>query len=282
MVQDKYSAVWVSHSSLGDFLKCPRAYYLNNVYKNPETGKKISIINPSLSLGQVVHETLESLIIDRVPSEKRFTPELLQKFDKNWERVRGEKGGFENDAQEENFKNRGRKMLEMVIEDPGPLLNKAVKLPQDSMPPNFFLSEDENIILCGLIDWLEYIPETESVRIIDFKTGLREEDKNSLQMPIYLLLASNLQNRPVSGASYWYLDPDKDEKIVDQKLPDIQTAKKDVLRVARMVKEARENRVFVCPKGESGCFACKPFEKIIKGEAKMVGINDIGQEVYIV
>lgn len=26
--QDKYSAVWVSHSSINDFLKCHRAYFL--------------------------------------------------------------------------------------------------------------------------------------------------------------------------------------------------------------------------------------------------------------
>src|ERR1035437_4279352 len=34
MAQDKFNAVWVSHSSIGDFLKCPRLYYLHNVYKN--------------------------------------------------------------------------------------------------------------------------------------------------------------------------------------------------------------------------------------------------------
>ena len=42
MAVDKYTAVWVSHSSMGDFLKCPRAYFLHNVYKDPKTdsGKK--------------------------------------------------------------------------------------------------------------------------------------------------------------------------------------------------------------------------------------------------
>ncbi len=52
---DKYTATWVSHSSMGDFIKCPRAYYLKNMYKNPKTGKKIGIVSPALSLGSAVH-----------------------------------------------------------------------------------------------------------------------------------------------------------------------------------------------------------------------------------
>ena len=59
---DKYKAVWVSHSSMGDFLKCPRLYYLHNVYKNPKTGRKIAIVSPHMSLGVAVHNVLENLV----------------------------------------------------------------------------------------------------------------------------------------------------------------------------------------------------------------------------
>jgi ATP-dependent helicase/DNAse subunit B len=65
--RDKYSAVWVSHSSMGDFLKCPYAYYLHNIYKDPKTGRKINIVNPSLSLGVAVHEVLEGLARTNLP-----------------------------------------------------------------------------------------------------------------------------------------------------------------------------------------------------------------------
>ena len=61
MSKDPYKATWVSHSSIGDFLKCPRAYYLHNVYKDPGTRRKINIVNPALSLGVAVHEVLEGL-----------------------------------------------------------------------------------------------------------------------------------------------------------------------------------------------------------------------------
>ena len=46
MVLDKYSAVWISHSSISDFIACPKAYFYANVYKNPRSGKKITIEAP--------------------------------------------------------------------------------------------------------------------------------------------------------------------------------------------------------------------------------------------
>ena len=39
MPKDKYTATWVSHTSLSDYIKCPRAYFLKNVYKDPQTGQ---------------------------------------------------------------------------------------------------------------------------------------------------------------------------------------------------------------------------------------------------
>jgi ATP-dependent helicase/DNAse subunit B len=59
--------------------------------------------------------------------------------------------------------------------------------------PHYWLSEDDGIILCGKIDWLQYLPDTDSVHIVDFKTSKNKEKANSLQLPIYLLLVSNTQ-----------------------------------------------------------------------------------------
>ena len=46
------------------------------------------------------------------------------------------------------------------------------------------------------------------------------------------------------------------------------------------VKEAREKEIFNCPRGENGCFACEPYEAILRGEAKYVGIGRYGQNIY--
>jgi RecB family exonuclease len=103
------------------------------------------------------------------------------------------------------------------------------------MNPNFYISEDDNIILNGLVDWIEYLPD-DTLHLIDFKTGKHEEKEQSLQLPIYLLLCNALQKRKVSRASYWYLESDK---MVEKELPDAITAETSVIEIARKVKEAR-------------------------------------------
>lgn len=278
MAIDKYNSVWVSHSSIGDFLKCPRLYFLHNVYKN-EKGRKINLTSPALSLGIAVHETLEGLSKFKV--EERFLKPLEETFEQEWEKVSGKMGGFKTEHEENEVKERGLNMILRVAQNPGPLARKTVKLPpaHNNMPPNFFLSEEEGIILNGKIDWLEYIGEDDSVRVIDFKTGKNEEKEGSLQLPIYLLLLNNLQKRKVSGAAYWYLD--KDENPISVALPNVNEARETVLEIARKIKTAREKKEFNCPKGEKGCFACQPFEKILKGEAEFIGIGGYGQEMYM-
>lgn len=277
----KYDAVWVSHSSMGDFLKCPRAYYLHNVYKNPDTGRKITIVNPALSLGSAVHATLEAL--GTLPVEERLRRDLVADFENEWAAgVSGRKGGFRGEDEEKDAKARGRAMVERVAKNPGPIAKKAIRLKesQNNMPPNFVLSEGENIVLCGVIDWLEYVEADDSVHIIDFKTGKNEEDEDSLQLPIYLLLLTALQKRRVSGASYWYLE--KNDAPTEVTLPDTTLAMEKVLALARKVKYARRNRAYDCPRGPAGCFACQPYEAILRGDAEYLGVGGYGQDAYLV
>lgn len=275
--------VWVSHSSMADFLKCPRCYYLRNVYKSKQTNRKMNIITPPLALGQVVHEVIEGL--SSLPREDRFKGPLLEKFEKSWEKVTGEKGGFKDSAEEEGYKQRGREMITRVVENPGVLLNKAVKIKprteKDRLSnfdlPYYQFSEPDNIILCGKIDWLEYMEADDSVHIIDFKTGKNEEDESSLQLLIYFLLAKNCQKFNVTRASYWYLD--RDDAPGSIPLPEEREATERILEVAKRVKLARQLNLMNCHKG--GCFACLPFEAVLRGEGKLVGVSDTNQDIFI-
>lgn len=271
---DKYSAVWVSHTSLSDFMACPRAYYLKHMYKDPSTGRKMKVISPALSLGQVVHEVLESLSV--VPTQERFNASLMDAYELAWEKVAGKKGGFLSDESESKFKERGREMLSRVIQHPGPLKNLAVKIKKDL--PYYWLSEEDEIILCGKIDWLEYFPEEDSVGIIDFKTGKTEENAGSLQLPIYYLLATHCQSRPVVKASYWYLARDSDP--IQMPLPEIDEARERVMKIAKEVKLARKLERFKCPL-HTGCYVCKPMEAVLRGEAELVGVDSYNTDVFI-
>ena len=166
-------------------------------------------------------------------------------------------------------------MIAKVMANPGPLKEKAIKIRQEL--PYFWLSEEDNIILCGKIDWLQYIEETDSVRIIDFKTGKFDEDEDSLQLPIYLLLAAHCQTKPVAGASYWYLDRDDEPTAVS--LPSGEDAVKRVMEPARMVALARKLNRFVCK--TNGCRHCFPLENILNGTAQFVGVGGYNQDIYI-
>ena len=137
MTQDKYTAVWVSYSSISDFLKCPRSYFLKNVYKHPETGHKIGLMSPPLALGQAVHQAIEPL--STLPADKRFDESLLDKFDQVWQKVSGKRGGFENSKVEKKYKNQGKEMLARVVENPGPLNHLAIKITMEPLP-HYWLS----------------------------------------------------------------------------------------------------------------------------------------------
>lgn len=266
---------WVSNSTIGDFLTCPRAYFLKNVYKN-DNNKKIALLNPALTLGQVVHEVLESLM--KYKAEERFVVSLFDHFEQEWENYSGEMGGFRSPEQEEEYKARGKAMLQRVMDHPGVLANKALKLPlfPDGLPPRYLLSEEHNILLCGKIDWLEYLPITNSVHIVDFKTGKHDEHEDSLQLPIYSLLVKNLQKRDVTKISYWYIDRDNETR--EMPLPNLEESHKRVLDIALQVKEMRRNGSYVCKKG--GCFACRPLEEILQGTCKYIGTKGY-QDIFI-
>lgn len=282
MATNQTQTLWVSNSSIGDYLSCPRLYYLRNIYRDPQTYHKLALMNPSLALGQIVHSTLGEISL--LSSELRLQESLLDRYERLWKGVAGLKGGFEDIDQEQEFKERGALMLQRIMNNPGPILNKAIKVSSltkaivisDDLP-NYWFSEKELIILCGKIDWIEYLQEDDGIHIIDFKTGKNDEKEGSLQLPIYLLLSTNCQKRKVKRASYWYLDRDNNPQ--EMLLPNLEDAYARILQIALIIKEARTAKSLKCKKG--GCYACEPFERILEGEGKFIGIANEYQDVYI-
>lgn len=273
-MKDKYTAVWVSHTSISDYLKCPRAYFLRNVYRDPKTHHKITLMQPPLALGQAVHEVIESL--SQLPVGERFTIPLISRYELAWKKVTGKLGGFREIQEEETMKARGASMLNRVSQYPGPLLQKAIKIRQDL--PHYWISEEDNIMLCGKIDWLQYDEVSDGVTILDFKTGKFDEDPDSLQFPIYHLLATQCQKRKVTGVSYWYIN--RDNSPIVGRLPNLDESNRRVLEIAKHIALARKLERFVC-KLSDGCKVCRPLEDIVSGNAELVGVNDFGQDLYI-
>ena len=56
------NTIWISHSALQDFEKCPRLYYLRSIYRDKKFGNnfRIQMANPYLSLGEIVHDAIDN------------------------------------------------------------------------------------------------------------------------------------------------------------------------------------------------------------------------------
>jgi len=83
-------ALWLSYTALKDFLKCPRAYYLKNRYRNIETGNRLQIASAPMTLGSLVHDAIKwYLQTNRVAS----LDDVIKKFRNHW-LIRVRKGGL--------------------------------------------------------------------------------------------------------------------------------------------------------------------------------------------
>ena len=96
--------IFVSYTSLSDFLKCPRSYYLKNIYRDPKSGNRIQIASPHLSLGSTVHDSIKWFL----EMQGQVTKDQLEnKFRNFWLKYSGKRGGFTSKDEEAIFGRRG-------------------------------------------------------------------------------------------------------------------------------------------------------------------------------
>ncbi len=256
--------LWISHSALSSFAKCPHLYYLEYEYRNPKTGNRIQIINPYFSLGLAVHETIEGLL--DFPIEKRKKISLKERFHNIFDNYKGFKGGFISKKKEKNFYERGIKMVERV--ESSSFLEKPSTSEGIGFPKIDLIGR--NIKLVGSIDWVEILPSG-GAHIIDFKTGNSKESNGSLQLPIYTILSKKNIKREVEKVSYWYLEHDNEPS--EQEISDIDGHIEEIKKRALEIKKAIEEESYSC-NYSGNCFACRDYEKIFRGDALMVSEDE--------
>ncbi len=254
----------ISHSSIVDFNNCLRLYYFKNIYKNPKTGNRVQIVNPYLSLGSAVHNTIDE-VVDLSPS-KRLKTSLIKKFDKVWDGYSGRCGGFISKKQEDEFKKRGYLMIKKV-EKSELFKKKSFKKGANLMKINLI----DDIDLVGALDWIEILPD-KTFHIIDFKTGRSVESKKSLQLPIYQLLAQNNYNQKVKKLSYWYLDRDNGPKF--KKIDSTKSSEELIKQKALEIKDKINSSNFSCSSKYHKCFWCRTYEGVISGQAEYIGVDE--------
>jgi isopentenyl phosphate kinase len=257
---DYKKILWISHSAISSYEKCPHLYYLEYEYRNPATNNRIQIVNPYLALGSAVHETIEELL--DVPIKKRIKVSLEERFSEIFEKYRGFNGGFISKKKEEDFFSRGLKMVKQVQD------SNFLSLPSTNTISNFPSMNliGQNVKLVGSIDWVLLLPNKKA-HIVDFKTGNSKESNGSLQLPIYTLLAKENLKEEVEKVSYWYLQNDLDP--VEQEIKDTRESLEILKEKAQTIKKAIDDNFFPCNYGKK-CFACRDYEKIFSGDAELV------------
>ena len=208
---------------------------------------------------------------------------LKEKFEKDWQFWRGKRGGFPSGEKEESFKERGLIMIEKfekssLMRSPN-FVMKGVKFGERELP-KVKLFKDEDLVLVGSIDWIEVL-SSKSLHIVDFKTGKNKEDKNSLQLPIYHILASYNLKEPIGKLSYWYLEGE--DKPVSMDLASVKEYIPIIRHKALAIKRAIEQNRLTCQSQNSECFQCSKYKKIVLGQAEYVGYDELrNKDLYFV
>lgn len=251
--------IFISYTSLSDFLKCPKAYYYKNIYRDKNTGYRIQIASQYLTLGAVVHDAIRWYLQMR----GQVTKEQLEgKFRNLWLKFKGRRGGFIDNTQEAEFGKRGIKMISNFF-DNAKELEKVI--------PAFDLIKYPLVDDLILIGRLDFIGETTdgNLHLIDFKTGTQDE-KDALQLHIYTILAQNHLKKKVSKISYWYLNRDISPK--EAVLDSLEEKLEWIKLKSQEIKKAVDEGSWVCIKegSEDGkfCRDCQDYQDILNGKGE--------------
>lgn len=258
-VQQKFikDAIFISNTSLNDFLSCPRAYFLKNVYRNPKTGYRIQIASPYISLGATIHDAIRWFL------ENLDNPSLLKlndHFRNFWWKYHGKRGGFSSEEEEKVFGQRGLKMLGNFLENHA----KLEKMAKPAKFPKYPLID--NVILTGNLDYVGELDDG-NLHVIDFKTGVKDVD-SPLQLYIYAILAENHYGKAVTKMSFWYLDRDLEPKEV---VPDpLEKTLEWLVEKGKAVKLALEENNWVCKGGDDLCRDCRDYQAVLEGKGEFM------------
>src|SRR3990167_1358201 len=198
-------AVWISHSALEEFFRCPKSYYYRYLYTN-SSGLRVTIAEPNLSLGVTLDEVIKYFFRK---GGQLTLDNLLWFLDFQWKLKSGKSGGFTSPEQEAVYKARAKKMVINFFEN-FPKTQIQAEVPEFLQMP---LIDQGDVRLCGTPDLIQYLPDG-TIHVIDLKTSEKENHQDSLQLPIYTILIEKTLGKTVSKTSYWYLDHDPSPKEI--------------------------------------------------------------------
>lgn len=196
-------------------VECAKQYYFEYLdaytsdFRNKPQLKQILVEDgrsKDLVFGDVVHRTLNDFF--HLPQEERTEEALIDLLEKTWTGPRGKEKGFPDLEDERSHYKRARELLRRFAKEQN--LNPEITyLPKTEGEGEFvkenllFFPLEPGIILQGKIDRIDR--EAEGYHLIDYKTS-RSESHNNLQLLAYAILSRQALGKPITKASYLYLE----------------------------------------------------------------------------
>jgi len=246
-VENNY--LYVSPNKLKIWLECPRKYWHYYIH---EPTKYQEPPRPYYSLGEAIHDTLNSFfsLVPQIRSKER----LFDQFELHWGLVKNKEGGFKDIQDEQNFKIRGRRMLENFFEKED---TKTVPYKLSPIRTKYF-PLTKNTMLGGKIDRVD-LQADGTLHIIDYKTGKEDRD-DPHQLSIYDFLVRSWLKKDVSTLSYLHLESGNWSSTIptDNTRRNI---KRFVIETANQIPRGEDKDLFKCSLGTE-CHHCDHLREI--------------------
>jgi DNA helicase-2/ATP-dependent DNA helicase PcrA len=216
----------LSASSIEDYEECPLKFKFGHYLKIP-TGPQAA-----LTFGNVMHRSVRRYFELRARGEASFEA-VKRFFESAWK-----KSGFEDEYQEQAYKQAGLEQLRAFVEKQG----SSETLPL-SMESSFSLDLGE-VLLEGRIDQINplvpRVPEDDrAVELIDYKTGKPRSQKDadkSLQLSVYALAAQEEMKLRPRRLTFYCLTNNQPVHTV-RSAQDLKAVKTEILTVADRIRQ---------------------------------------------
>ena len=185
-------------------------------------------LRPQDTAGTLVHNVLCDLFA-KVPAQERTPERLLAMFDERWQALSPRYLAMPG---VEELRQRARRQLGRFAQE------GDLKAEPFLVEASFRMHLAPDVVLSGRLDRVDEEPDG-NLHVIDYKTGEPPEEVDAGQLRLYAIMVEEKLERPVSRASFWYLD-DGSVWSVELKEEDKGQALAQALEAARQMEKERE------------------------------------------
>ena len=217
----------LSASSIEDYEDCPLKFKFGHYLKIP-TGPQAA-----LTFGNIMHRSVRRYFELRAKGEASF--EAVKEFyEASWR-----KSGFEDEYQEQAYKQAGLEQLRAFVEKQGS--SETLPLGMES----YFSLDLGEVLLEGRIDQINPLvsrapADEDAVELIDYKTGRPRSQKDadsSLQLSVYALAAQEEMKLKPRRLTFYCLSNNQPVHTVRTE-QDLKAVKAEILTVAERIRQS--------------------------------------------